>query len=140
MVKAVVLHYPMKLWFVYVCGLNPDGLVPGKSLTEEHVTKTECEDMFGGVVKGHNGYRIKDNPAFNNRVAWLWKRTHQEDGRSNNDFGLHFAQGLLYEYWGREKVDWATFALRSVTWFMKSKGLRPVHEDFKFANPTATID
>ena len=139
-VKVGILHYPKKEWFVYVCGLSSDGLIPGKTLTEEHVSKKECESMFGGMVKGHNGYKVRDLNEFHDRIRWLWKRTHQEDGAVNDDFGLNFAQGLLFEYWGRGKVDCASFAVRLCTWFLKTSGVKAVHTEFKWAHPRVAID
>lgn len=71
MVKVAKLTYPSKLWFVYVCGLPGVGLVPGRTLLEEHVTKKECKDMFGGMVRGHNGYRTRKHLEFDDRMSWL---------------------------------------------------------------------
>ena len=123
-----------------MCGLNGHGLIPDHTLTEAHVSKQECVEMFGDK-KSNNGYRVSRNPDFIDRVNWLWKRVHQVDKPVNNDVGLHFCQGLLYEHkHGLGKVDWAELAVTTVQWYRTTKGVKKVHDNWAFAFPAYTID
>jgi hypothetical protein len=108
-------------------------------LKEEHVTKEECCKWFG-KPKSKNGYKTRGHTEFTNRVNWLWKWVHQETCRKSRDFGLQFAQGLLYEYSGRGEVDWAEFAVRTVCWFQGTKGVKKVYAEFAAAFPSVTIN
>lgn len=136
-----VFHYGEKGWFKYVTRLNGDGLIPGNTLTELHVSKEECREMFTfGGVQSNNGYKTTNCSFFNDRVQWLWVRIHQQDGPINNDFGIAFAQGLLYEYKTNEEVDWAEFASRTVNRFSRSRGVNQVHPLWAWAHPHVVID
>jgi hypothetical protein len=58
MLKVAVLYYLKLEWFVWMCGLNGTGLVPGNTLTCVHVTKEKCLKHFG-VPGSKNGYAIR---------------------------------------------------------------------------------
>lgn len=137
-----VFYYGEKGWFKYVTRLNGDGLIPGSTLTEEHVSKEQCKEMFVyGGRQSNNGYRTNLwTSFFNERVSWLWIRVHQQEKPANNDFGLSFAQGLLHEYKTNEEVDWAGFAARTVNRFTRTKGVNQVHPLWAWAHPSVVID
>jgi hypothetical protein len=124
---------------MWACGLNSKGLIPGDTLKKQHVSREECRKWFG-VPKSKNGYKLRGHTEFSDRVNWLWKRVHQETCRKSRDFGLQFAQGLLYEYSGHGEVDWAEFAVRAVCWFEATKGVKKVHDDFAAQFPSITIN
>lgn len=139
MVKVGILRYPNKEWFVYVCGLNGTGLIPGDTLKDEHVSKAQCDKWFG-APKTKNGYTTTLHPEMDARWKWLWKRVHQGLCRKSMDFGLQFAQGLLYEYRGHGECDWASMASRTVCWYGNSKGGKPAFSEFASAYPSVTIN
>ena len=111
------LYYGKKDWFVAVCGLNGSGLVPGLNVGETHISRQQCIDVFGDQ-KASNGYKVGKTSPYRDRVLWLWKRVHQIEKPPNNDIGLRFCQGLLYEeHHDPGLVDWAQFAANTVGWF-----------------------
>ena len=135
-------YYPEKGWFKHVCKLNDTGLIPGVTLTEEHVSKKECRQMFlYGGERSNNGYRVNTNCSFfNERLQWIWVRVHQVEKPPNNDFGLSFAQSLIYEYKTGEEVDWAELAVRTINRFSRTRGVKQVHPLWAWAHPSVTID
>jgi len=127
--NVITFYYGRKDWFKVVCGLNDKGLISGQSLTESHVSKQACIDKFGDV-KANNGYKVGKDSEFRDRVVWLWKRVHQADRPPNNDVGLKFCQGVLYEHHnGQDTVDWTQFVENTVNWFQNTKGVTKVHRD-----------
>ena len=60
----------------------------------------------------------------------------------NNDVGLHFCQGLLYEYkHALDKIDWAELAMTTIQWYRTTKGVKKVHDNWDFAFQSyTTID
>lgn len=135
-------YYPEKGWFKHVTKLNASGLIPGLTLTEQHVSKKECKQMFVyGGDQSNNGYRINAHCSFfNERLQWLWLRVHQVEKPANNDFGLAFAQSIIYEYNTGEEVDWAELAVRTVTRYSRTRGQKQVHPLWAWAHPSVTID
>jgi hypothetical protein len=139
MAKVTVLRYGEKEWFMWALGLNGSGPIPGSTLREEHISKAECVKWFG-EPKSKNGYRVGGHFEFQDRLSWLWKRVHQGPLRKGKDFGLHFAQGLLYEYTGQGEVDWAALAVKTVKFYRATKGVTPMADEFLSFHPTYTID
>jgi len=137
---TLTLYYGNKDRFVTICGLNGRGLIPDQTLTEMHISKKECIDMFGDK-KSNNAYKTPRNSQFIDRVTWLWKRVHQIDKPVNNDVGFHFCQGLLYEhYQGLGTGDWAELAVSTLNWYCTTKGVKKVHPNWAHAFPSITID
>ena len=135
-------YYPEKGWFKHVCKLNDNELIPGGTLTEEHVSKEECRQMFlYGGERSNNGYRLSASCLFfNERLQWIWDRVHQVEKPANNDFGLSFVQAILYEYKTGEEVDWAELAIRTINRYSRTRGVKQVHPLWTWAHPSVTID
>jgi hypothetical protein len=108
-------------------------------LTEAHVSKAECFKWFGSP-KSKNGYIMGQHTQFEERVTWLWRRVHQGSVRKGKDFGLQFAQGIIYEYNGLGEVDWAAYAIRTVNWNRATVGVKKVSNEFLHLHPTYTIN
>lgn len=141
-ISMETFYYPEKGWFKHVTKLNASGLIPGSTLTEQHVSKEECKQMFHyGGDRSNNGYRINPHCSFfNERLQWLWLRVHQVEKPANNNFGLAFAQALIYEYNTGEEVDWAELAFRTVTRYSKTRGTKQVHPLWAWAHPSVTVN
>ena len=136
------LYYLEKGWFKHVCKLNDNGLIPGGTLTEEHVSKDECREMFTYAGdRSNNGYRLTASTTFfNERLQWIWIRVHQVEKPANNDFGLSFAQAILYKYKTVEEVDLAELASRTINRYSRTRGVKQVHPLWAWAHPSVTID
>lgn len=97
-------------YFRDVVGLSATGIDP-YDLQDEHVTESECIEVWGPRRKPGGGFQFKTthpDKSLQQRIKVLWLLIYQ---LKVSEFGLHFGKGVLAEKKGIP-INWAKFALR----------------------------